>query len=107
MLFDSPLPALRASFSVVIPTLLFTGAFFIFAIPMALRAQMGKPATGREGLVGEIGEARTPLTLEGKVFVHGELWDAYSDPPIEEGERNRVLQVNGLKLKAGREKERS
>jgi len=107
MLFDSPIPALRASLSVIIPTLFFTAAFLIFAMTMAIKARMAKPATGREGLIGEIGEARTPLSLEGKVFVHGEFWDAYSGAPIEEGEKIRVLQIEGLKLKVGREKERS
>ncbi|MBM4330087.1 MAG: nodulation protein NfeD [Deltaproteobacteria bacterium] len=107
MLFESPIPALRASFSVVIPTLIFTAAFFIFAVSLALKAQMARPATGAEGLIGETGVARTRLDPEGRVFVHGELWDAYSDPPVEEGEKVRVLQIDGLKLKMGREKEGS
>ena len=98
MLFESPIPALRVSFSVVIPTLLFTAAFFIFAVTMALKAQMAKPATGYEGLIGEIGVARTRLDPEGKVFIHGELWNADSDETIEEGEKVRVLKTDRLKL---------
>ncbi len=99
MLFPSPIPALRASLSVIIPTILFTAAFFIFAVTMAIKAQVAKPATGSEGLIGETGVARTRLDLEGKVFVHGELWNAYSDETIEEGEKIRVLRTDGLKLK--------
>ena len=99
MLFESPIPALRVSFSVVIPTLLFTAAFFIFAVTMALRAQMAKPATGAEGLIGETGVARTRLDPEGKIFVHGELWDAYTGGTVEEGEKIQVLKTDGLKLK--------
>lgn len=99
MLFESPIPALRASLSVIIPTILFTAAFFIFAVTMAIKAQVAKPATGSEGLIGETGVARTRLDLEGKVFVHGELWNAYSDGTIEEGEKIRVLRTDGLKLK--------
>jgi len=102
MLFESPIPALRVSFSVVIPTLLFTAAFFIFAVTMALRAQMAKPATGAEGLIGETGVARTRLDPEGKIFVHGELWDAYTGGTVEEGEKNQVLKTDGLKLKVGK-----
>ncbi len=105
MLFESPLPALKVSFSIIIPTLLFTGAFFVLAVTLAVRAQMARPATGREGLMGEIGQARSRLAPEGKVFVHGELWDAYGDSLIEEGEKVRVLQIDGLKLKVGRERE--
>jgi membrane-bound serine protease (ClpP class) len=66
---------------------------------------MARPATGWEGLMGEIGHAHSRLAPEGKVFVHGEPWDAYGDSPIEEGEKVRVLQIDGLKLKVGRERE--
>jgi membrane-bound serine protease (ClpP class) len=99
MLFESPVPFLRASLSVIIPTVAVTAAFFIFALTMAIKAQMAKPATGSEGIVQETGIARTRIAPEGKVFVHGELWDAYSEKLIEEGERIRVLKTEGLKLK--------
>jgi membrane-bound serine protease (ClpP class) len=99
MLFESPIPALRASLTVIIPTVLFTAAFFFFAVTMALKAQLAKPATGAEGLVGEIGVAQTRLSPEGKVFIHGEFWNAYADEAIEEREKIRVLKTEGLNLK--------
>jgi membrane-bound serine protease (ClpP class) len=99
MLFDSPAPFLRASLSVIIPTVAVTAAFFIFAMTMAIKAQMAKPATGAEGIVDETGIARTRIDPEGKVFVHGEFWNAYSEKIIEEGERIRVLKTEGLRLK--------
>jgi membrane-bound serine protease (ClpP class) len=99
MLFESPIPALRASLTVIIPTVLFTAAFFVFAVTMAVKAQLAKPATGAEGLVGEIGVAQTRLSPEGKVFIHGEFWNAYADEAIEEREKIRVLKTEGLNLK--------
>jgi membrane-bound serine protease (ClpP class) len=99
MLFESPAPFLRASLSVIIPTVAVTAAFFIFAMTMAIKAQMAKPATGSEGIVDETGIARTRIDPEGKVFVHGEFWNAYSEKIIEEGERIRVLKTEGLRLK--------
>jgi membrane-bound serine protease (ClpP class) len=99
MLFESPIPALRASLTVIIPTVLFTAAFFFFAVTMAVKAQLAKPATGAEGLVGEIGVAQTRLSPEGKVFIHGEFWNAYTDEAIEEREKIRVLKTEGLKVK--------
>jgi membrane-bound serine protease (ClpP class) len=104
MLFESPLPYLRASFTVIIPTVLVTAGFFIMAVTMTIRAHMAKPATGREGLVGEIGRATTRLAPEGKVFVHGEFWNAYSDEIIEPGERIRILKVERLELKVEKRK---
>jgi membrane-bound serine protease (ClpP class) len=99
MLFESPFPYLRASLAVIIPTVIVTAAFFIFAVSMTIKAHLAKPATGREGLMGEIGSATTRLAPEGKVFVHGELWNAYADEVIEEGQKIRVLKAEGLKLK--------
>jgi membrane-bound serine protease (ClpP class) len=60
---------------------------------------MAKPATGSEGLAGETGVARTRLDPEGKVFVHGEFWNAYTDGTIEEGEKIRILKAEGLRVK--------
>ncbi len=99
MLFESPLPYLRASLAVILPTVIVTAAFFIFAVTMTVKAHMAKPATGAEGLPGETGTAVTPLALEGKVFVHGEFWNAYAERPIEKGEKIRVVRTEGLRLK--------
>ncbi|MGB9699197.1 MAG: NfeD family protein [Thermodesulfobacteriota bacterium] len=99
MLFESPIPALRASLYVIIPTVIVTGAFFAFAVTMAIKAQLAKPATGAEGLVGEVGVVQTPLRPEGKVFVHGEIWNAYAEETIEVGEKVRVIKTEGLKVK--------
>jgi membrane-bound serine protease (ClpP class) len=104
MLFDSPAPFLRASFTVIIPTVLATAGFFIFVVAAALRAQLARPTTGSEGIVGEIGVAKTRLAPEGKIFVHGEWWNAYADEGIEPEEKVRVLKNEGLKLKVERVK---
>jgi membrane-bound serine protease (ClpP class) len=55
--------------------------------------------TGKQGLVGEIGVAETALSPGGKVFVHGELWDAVAELEIPAGERVVVRQVDGLTLR--------
>jgi len=99
MLFDSPAPFLRASLAVIIPTVLVTGGFFAVAVTYALKAQMAKPTTGSEGLVGEIGVVKTRIAPEGKVFVHGEWWNASADEIIEAEEKVRVLKTEGLGLK--------
>jgi len=99
MLFNAPEPALRVSWGAIIPTVLVIAAFFIFVLAKGLRAQTRKPTTGKPGMVGEIGEARTRIGAEGTVFVSGEHWRAASDSPIEAGEKVRVLSVDRLVLK--------
>jgi membrane-bound serine protease (ClpP class) len=49
-------------------------------------------------MIGQIGIARTPVGADGKVFVHGELWNAVASNAIAEGARVRVASVNGLHL---------
>ena len=57
-----------------------------------------KLRTGREGLVDMIGLAKSEIDMVGKVFVHGEYWDARSDIPIPKGSKVRVKSVDGMLL---------
>ena len=98
MLFESPLPYLRVSWSVLIPVVLATSALFILSAALAFKAYLSKPSTGMEGLIGEIGMAKTEISNNGKVFIHGEYWDAYSNNVVPEGERVRVIGVEKLRL---------
>jgi membrane-bound serine protease (ClpP class) len=99
MLFESPEPYLRASLAVILPTVLVTAAFFLLAVSLTIKAYRAKPATGAEGLVGEVGTAATRIAPEGKVFVHGEFWNAYADQAIDEGQKIRVVRTEGLRVK--------
>lgn len=99
LLFESPDPALRVSWSVMIPTLTVICLFFASIIALVLKAQMRKRRTGKEGMVGEEGKAVTDIHETGKVFIKGEYWNASSDKPVEMGRRVRILKVEGLKIK--------
>jgi membrane-bound serine protease (ClpP class) len=99
MLFQSPAEYMRVSLSVIIPAVMVSAAFFIFAVTRAIHARLKKPTTGMEGLVGEAGTAATSISPEGKVSVHGEFWNATSDQNIENGEKVQVIRVDHLKLK--------
>ncbi len=98
MFIDSPLPFMRVSISVIIPAVVFTALFFIFAVGMGIRAQKRKVATGTSGIVGEIGVAKTDIDPDGSVFVHGEYWNARSDGRIVAGTKVVVLSVDGMTL---------
>jgi membrane-bound serine protease (ClpP class) len=99
MLIESPAEYMRISLTVIIPAVLVSAAFFIFAVTMAIRARLAKPTTGIEGLIGETGIVTTDISPEGKVSIHGEFWNAVSDQNIEEGEKVQVIGVDNLKLK--------
>ncbi len=100
MLIKAPIPELRPSLKFIIPVAIGLSLIFIFLITLAVRAQMARVSTGKEGLIGETGEARSVLDPEGKVFVHGELWDAEASEKIPKGTKVKVLEVmENLKIK--------
>jgi membrane-bound serine protease (ClpP class) len=98
MLFEGEGPQAGLSWQVLIPTVLVISLFFVTVAGLAFKAQTAKPRTGDRGLFGEIGVVRQKVDLEGKVFVHGELWYARAREPIEEGQKVRVTGVDNLVL---------
>jgi membrane-bound serine protease (ClpP class) len=104
LLFESPLPYMRASLVVIITVAAGTALFFIIAFGFAVRAHKRKVTTGEKGLVGEVGVAKTALKPEGDVFIHGEIWKAEADEPIKKGEKVVVTAVEDLTLKVTRKK---
>jgi membrane-bound serine protease (ClpP class) len=100
MLFDAPPPLPRVSLWVVVPSTLLVAAFFVFLVGAALKTLTKQPYSGREGLIHKVGVALTPIDhKQGKVFVVGERWDAYSDEPIEQGINVEVVQMDGMTLR--------
>ncbi len=102
MLIKSSAPFMRISLVAILVTTGATAAFFLFIVTMALRAQRQKTTTGVEGLIGQVGTARTPLRPEGRIFVGGELWSARCEEGAEPGEKVRVRAVSGLMLEVGK-----
>jgi membrane-bound serine protease (ClpP class) len=78
------------------------GSFVFIISYLVFRSQRSKPTLGVEGLLGEIGEARSALAPRGKIFVHGEYWNAVADGEIAPGERVEVVSVDGMTLKVKR-----
>ncbi|MGD8535408.1 MAG: nodulation protein NfeD [Candidatus Aminicenantes bacterium] len=93
MLIPAPIPELRPSLKFIIPMAVGLSLIFIFLIYIAIRAHLNRVHTGKEGLVGEIGVVQSALKPEGKVFVHGELWNAEADEDIPKGTKVKVLEV--------------
>lgn len=90
LLVDGPIPQMRVQLLTALSVSIPLGIITTFLMTIALRAHRAKVLTGIEGLIGELGVARTPVAESGKVFVHGELWDAVSATPIATGEAIRV-----------------
>jgi membrane-bound serine protease (ClpP class) len=99
LLVDAPIPEMRVHLLTALAVSIPLGIITAFLMSIALRARRNKVVTGIQGLIGEIGVAQTPLTPQGKVFVHGELWDAIASTALPEGSKVVVESVEDLRLR--------
>jgi membrane-bound serine protease (ClpP class) len=98
LLVDGPIPEMRVNLMTALFVSIPLGVIAVFLMSLVLKAHKNRVATGREGMIGEIGVARTGVDGSGTVFVHGELWNAAARSPIAEGARVRVRAVDGLRV---------
>src|SRR5438876_7773289 len=97
-LVDGPIPEMRVHLFTALIVSVPIGLITVFLMTLVIRARRNRVTTGREGMIGEIGVARTQLEPSGKVFVHGELWNAVAKTAVPPGTRVRVAGVDGLQL---------
>ena len=103
MLIKAPIAELRTSFRFVLPVVIGMSAIVLFLLTLVFKAHRRRSASGREGMIGETGTARTDLAPTGMVFVHGELWEAEAGEPVRAGEKVKVVEVlDGLKIRVGK-----
>jgi membrane-bound serine protease (ClpP class) len=98
LLVDSPIPEMRVHLLTALAVSIPLGLITAFLMTIALKARRNKVVTGAQGLVGEMGVAQTALSPQGKVFVHGELWDAVASSALPPGQMVIVRSIDGLTL---------
>ncbi len=96
MLIDLPSGILSISWKAILAVAIVSAIFVFGILSYAVRAQLSKVKTGWEGLIGETGFARTAVHNKGKVSLHGEIWHAKSDEPIEKDEEVVVTGIEKL-----------
>ena len=98
LLVDAPIPEMRVHLLTALAVSIPLGSITVFLMSIALKARANKVVTGVQGLIGEIGLTQSALSPQGKVFIHGELWDAVSSANLPAGQPVVVRQVKGLQL---------
>ncbi len=101
MLFRDADPALQASLNLIVAVGITIGLLALALARLALKARRNRVATGSEGLLDELGlvSAGIELGAPGKVRLHGEIWNAEADVPVEVGDRVRVVRVDGMTVR--------
>ena len=102
LLFDTESSDLVVDRSIIFTAVATLSAFMVLVGYLVFKSQKKKPTLGMEGLLGEIGEVKVGLNPTGKIFVHGEYWNAEGDGEIALGEKVRVVGVEGMTLKVQR-----
>lgn len=98
MLIDSTEPGARISLTVILAMVGTVVAFFAFAMVLALKARSRRPVTGDQGLIGQIGHAKSSFDTTGMIYVAGEYWQASTTAPVEDGDRVEVIGKQGMVL---------
>lgn len=100
MLINSPIPEMRPAMPMIITFAFCFACIFMFLTWKVFQAMKRRKETGAEGIIGETGTARTDIdSRQGKVFVHGEWWNAVADEPVPSGTRVRIEAIENLVLK--------
>ena len=101
-LIDSPLTGMGVSLGAALGVAIPCALIIIFLMRLVLRSRTWKQTTGKEELIGEVGEVTEAVEPPGvgMVFVHGELWRAAArgGEEIPKGAHVRVKKVAGLTL---------
>jgi len=98
ILVQSPLPGAQIQLSTALSVTLPVAVISAILLRLAVITSRRKAITGEQGLIDAVGVARTDLAPEGKVFIHGEIWEAEAAQSIPSGTRVRVRSMQGLKL---------
>lgn len=100
MLINAPVPEMRPTMSIIITFAICFGLIILFLSFKVITAMKKKTETGQEGLTGEFGIAKGDINRNsGKVFAHGEWWNAVSDEDISAGSKVRIVSVQEFTLK--------
>ena len=98
ILFDKEGGSVTVSTPVIVAVSALSSGFFFIIIRSSINAFRKRVVSGREEMIGKTGEIMEDFERHGKIFIHGEAWNAKSDTPMQQGDEAIVTDMNGLIL---------
>jgi membrane-bound serine protease (ClpP class) len=98
MLLDTDAPGYAVPWSVVAAVTAASAFFVLVVVGMAVKARQRPVVTGREELLGSVGEMVEDAAPEGFAFIRGENWRVRGAGLLRKGQTVRVVGVRGLLL---------
>lgn len=90
--------AIGVSWPVIFSVAATTAALIFAIVGAAIKARERRPAIGAEEMIGMRAEVTDWHGARGAVHVHGEIWSARSDQPLEPNETVQVTGRDGMTL---------
>lgn len=103
ILFDSDIEAFRVGWPLLLAVGLTTGTFLIVTITLAMRMRKRAVVSGLQLMIGQAGTALADFSADGQVQVGGEIWQAHTSQPLQQGDKVLVTSVSGLWLSVDKE----
>jgi membrane-bound serine protease (ClpP class) len=98
MLIDTEVPGFGVSLPLVLGIAAASAVLLIGVAGMALKARKRPVVSGRETMIGSVGEVLEDFDGEGWARVQGETWRVKSASPLKAGQRVSVAAMDGLVL---------
>ncbi|MCR4347814.1 MAG: nodulation protein NfeD [Sulfuricaulis sp.] len=99
ILMDTDVEGYTIAWPLIASVAVVSAVFFFAVVVMALKARRRDVVSGREEMIGAIGEALENFKEAGRVRVHSEQWQAQSNVALKRGQKVKVLALEGLVLK--------
>jgi membrane-bound serine protease (ClpP class) len=98
ILIDTDMPGYGISLPLIIGFSIASAVFFFSVVGMAIKARQRPVVSGQEELPGAVGIAVQDFDRDGLIQVHGETWNAVTRHPVKQGQRVKVVRLDGLTL---------
>lgn len=95
---DTELPGFEIPYALIGGLAAASAGFLIFVLGMLGRSRKRAVVSGREYLIGAVGEALEDFEAEGWARVQGERWKVRATRPVRRGQKLRVTAMSGLVL---------
>ena len=98
ILFNSDVPGMRISHSLIGGIATVGGLIILGIVYLAGRAHRSPLASGTQAMLGQTVRAMEDFTSGGRERYGGELWNATTSAPLQAGQAARIVKIEGLRL---------
>jgi len=98
ILMDTDVEGYTIAWPLIAAVAVVSAAFFLGVVALALKARRRRVVSGKEEMIGAIGEALENFKGEGRIRVHSEEWQARSGVALKRGQKVKVTAIEGLML---------